>query len=161
MCRLSFSPQNFTIHPLIGILRQINSLMNLTADPLRGLLAVIFGEEPAMNDSASIDQLFVLSVSTETLMRLREQLVKRNFVFTQIESSGGIIQKESVCLLVGISSGRADELMKIIRKSCKRHRTFIPARMETSLISGAPMMLEVEVGGALVYVLEVERFEQF
>lgn len=114
-----------------------------------------------MNQPTSIDRLIVISVSAETLNRLREQLVKNHFYFTQIESSGGILQKESISLLVGISRNRADELMKLIRKSCKRRRTFIPARVETSLMAGTALMIEAEVGGALIYTLDVERFEQF
>jgi len=114
-----------------------------------------------MNAHETINQLYVISVSVETLNQLREQLVKEHFYFTQIESSGGIIQKESISLLVGIPQSRAEALLRLIRKCCKRRKTFIPARVETTLMSGAPLMIETEVGGALIYALEVEQFEQF
>lgn len=114
-----------------------------------------------MADHKIVDKIYVVSVSGETVSMLREQLVHNNFYFTQIESSGGIIQKESVSLLIGIDQRRANELLQLIQKVCKRRRTYIPARTETVVLQTHPLMIEAEVGGALVYTLDVERFEQF
>jgi len=114
-----------------------------------------------MNTHPRINKLLVVSVFGETLAALREQLVKSRFYFTQIESSGGIIQKETASLLIGIPDSREEELMRLIRKKCKRRKTFVPARMEAAIMPGMPVMLEGEAGGALVYTLDVEHFEQF
>ena len=114
-----------------------------------------------MLENRVIDKIYVVSVSGETVSSLREQLVKKGFYFTQIESSGGIIQKESVSLLIGINQARTGELQQLIRKVCKRKRTYVPARTETVVMQTHPLMIEAEIGGALVYSLDVERFEQF
>jgi uncharacterized protein YaaQ len=114
-----------------------------------------------MDSHKTINKIYVISVSGETVSALREQLVKNGFYFTQIESSGGIIQKESVSLLIGIDQGRADELLRLVQKACKRRRTYVPARTETVILQTHPLMIEAEIGGALVYTLDVERFEQF
>ena len=114
-----------------------------------------------MNTQPAIDKLLVISVSGETFTLLRELLIRERFYFTQIESSGGIIQKESASLLVGIPSNRAGELGKLIQKTCKRHKIYVPARVEGALLAGTPLMIEAEAGGALVYTLDVEHFEQF
>jgi uncharacterized protein YaaQ len=114
-----------------------------------------------MAEPKVVDKIYVVSVSGETAASLREQLVKNGFYFTQIESSGGIIQKDSVSLLIGINQARAAELQQLIQKVCKRRRTYVPARTETVVLQTHPLMIEAEVGGALVYSLDVERFEQF
>jgi uncharacterized protein YaaQ len=114
-----------------------------------------------MNKPKTIDRLLVISLSIETLVLLREQLVQNHFYFTQIESSGGIIQKDSASLLVGIAKNREEELIRLIRKTCKRRKTFVPARVESSLMTVTPLMIEAEAGGALIYTLDVELFEQF
>ena len=114
-----------------------------------------------MASHKTVNKIYVVSVSGETVSALREQLVQNGFYFTQIESSGGIIQKESVSLLIGIDQARAEELLRLIQTVCKRRRTYIPARTETVVLQTHPLMIEAEVGGALVYTLDVERFEQF
>lgn len=114
-----------------------------------------------LDNFKTVDKIYIVSVSGETVPILREQLVRKNFYFTQIESSGGIIQKESVSLLIGIDHRRAGELLQLIRKVCKRRRTYVPARTETVVMQTHPLMIEAEVGGALIYTLDVERFEQF
>lgn len=114
-----------------------------------------------MTDHKIVDKMYVVSVSGETVATLREHLVQNNFYFTQIESSGGIIQKESVSLLIGIDQARSNELLQLLQKVCKRRRTYIPARTETVVLQTHPLMIEAEIGGALVYTLDVERFEQF
>lgn len=114
-----------------------------------------------MANHKTVDKIYVVSVSGETVSPLREQLVANDFYFTQIESNGGIIQKESVSLLIGIDQERAGELLRLIQKVCKRRRTYVPARTETVVLQTHPLMIEAEVGGALIYTLDVERFEQF
>jgi uncharacterized protein YaaQ len=114
-----------------------------------------------MTENKVVDKIYVVSVSGETVSSLREQLVQNGFYFTQIESSGGIIQKESVSLLIGINQARMGELQQLIQRVCKRRRTYVPARTETVVLQTHPLMIEAELGGALVYSLDVERFEQF
>ena len=51
--------------------------------------------------------------------------------------------------------------MQLVRACCSKRRTYILARNEQPLIHGQPLMIEAEIGGATISVLEVEHFEQF
>jgi len=110
---------------------------------------------------APIDYLIIVTVTGEQLGELTQRLVEGKFYFTHIESSGGIIQKATANLLIGIAHERREALMDIFQKCCQRRRTYIPARMEPASYQSHPVMIEAEIGGADIYTFEIERFEQF
>lgn len=114
-----------------------------------------------MAPQESINQLVIVTAASETLGELSQRLVHAGFYFTLTANSGDLLQKESVTLLIGINHSRRDELMSLVEQACQRKRTYIPARMEPALYQNQPVMIEAEVGGAVVSSLEVERFEQF
>lgn len=114
-----------------------------------------------MEDSRQdVNLLVFVIVSSEQINDLIQELIKSGFYFTRIDSHGGILEKSTVSLLIGISKKRFDLLMDIIHQSCHTTVKFIPARVEAPLMQGQPLMIEAEVGGATVYTVDVERFEQ-
>ncbi len=110
---------------------------------------------------AEINELVVVVAADEQLGDLTHQLVNGGFYFTLVDSSGGFLQNATACLLIGINSARREALLKIIRSCCHTRRTYIPARIENPLMQGQPLMIEAEMGGATIFVVDVERFEQF
>jgi len=114
-----------------------------------------------MRENNGINLLTIVIVANEQINELTQELIKGNYYFTRINSSGGILERETVSLLVGINKSRFDPLLTIINKCCHTRMKYIPARMEAPLMQGQPLMIEAEVGGATVYAVEVERFEQF
>jgi len=52
------------------------------------------------------------------------------------------------------------EFFALIRKYCPRRTRFMPMGVETGMTPGYPMMIEVHVGGASVFVVPVEHFAQ-
>jgi uncharacterized protein YaaQ len=113
-----------------------------------------------MTHTNSIDRLVIAIVSDDQVSELTQQLVKGHFFFTRIESSGGFLQRASISLLIGIAQARYEDLMALLRQYCKRRRTYVAARLETPMQPSQPVMIEAEVGGAVVYSFEVERFVQ-
>jgi uncharacterized protein YaaQ len=114
-----------------------------------------------MSSSSTIDLLFIISVANEQAGELSQRLVRAGFYFTRVESSGGLLEKSTVSLLVGIPADRREALMKLVRACCSTRRTYITARSEQPLIQGQPLMIEAEISGATISVLEVDHFEQF
>jgi uncharacterized protein YaaQ len=113
-----------------------------------------------MSDNRDINLLVIVIVASEQINELTPELIKGGFYFTRIDSSGGILERATISLLVGINKIRLEPLMRIIRTCCHTRLKFIPARVEAPLMQGQPLMIEAEMGGAIVYTVEVERFEQ-
>jgi uncharacterized protein YaaQ len=107
-----------------------------------------------------VNQLVIATVSSSQAGMLTNRLTRDGFYVTEIASSGGIIGETTLSLLIGLDSSRLPRLLKHIRECCATYRRFIPAHVETPMFEFNPLMIEAEAGGATVYVLEVERFEQ-
>ncbi|RPI84605.1 MAG: hypothetical protein EHM41_12950 [Chloroflexi bacterium] len=107
-----------------------------------------------------VNQLALLVVSGRQSNDLMDKLRQERYYFTVIDSSGGIIQEPAVCLLVGLNSTRTEHLIKIIRKVCQPLKAYIPSQLTFQTGIQTIPMIEAQVGGALIHILDVERFIQ-
>lgn len=108
----------------------------------------------------AVNQLVIVTVTGAQAGALTDRLIHDGFCVTQADSSGGVLQEATASLLVGLERARLPRLLHHIRECCHTRRQFIPAHVEAPLFEVQPVMIEAEVGGATVYVLEVERFER-
>jgi uncharacterized protein YaaQ len=109
---------------------------------------------------APIDQLFIVSVLGEQSGELTQRLTRDGFQITEINSSGGLFQELQVALLIGLNRQRQDQLLQHIRDCCHRQRRYLPTQFEGSSTLFHSSIIEAEVGGAMIFVVDVERFEQ-
>ncbi|OQY19230.1 MAG: hypothetical protein DRI77_03965 [Chloroflexi bacterium] len=107
-----------------------------------------------------VNQLAIVTVSGAQAGALTDRLTGDGFYFTRLDSSGGILYESTLSLLVGLDRARRPRLLEHIRECCRTRRQFIPAHAEAPMLEVQPTMIEVETGGATVYVLDIERFEQ-
>jgi uncharacterized protein YaaQ len=110
--------------------------------------------------SGNIDQLAVLVLSGYQADDLMQHLVEARFYFTKIDSSGGLLNEPAVCLLIGFNQSRMPALLALVKKCCRPYTQYIPTQINSQ--SGYPSMsmIEAQAGGALIYIINVERFEQ-
>lgn len=102
----------------------------------------------------------VLVVAGAQAGELMQRLSQERFYFTKIDSTGGLVQEPNVTLLIGLNESRLNSFLELVRKVCQPYRQFIPAHVSVHPMHMQPAMIEAEMGGATVFVLEVERFEQ-
>jgi uncharacterized protein YaaQ len=113
-----------------------------------------------VTSQGTIDQLFIVTVMGEQAGELTTRLTADGFYVTEMNSSGGLLQEVQVSVLIGLNHARRAQLLAHIRDCCRRQRRFIAAHLEGSSSLFQPAIIEAEVGGAVVYVVDVERFEQ-
>ena len=81
---------------------------------------------------------------------------------TRISSTGGFLVRGNSTVLIGVQEDQVDAVLGILRKHCHARREFVSPMLPLSEEAAARhwvQPLEVEVGGATVFVLDVERFE--
>jgi len=118
------------------------------------------GVEGNVTTQGAINQLVIATVSGAQAGALTDRLTHDGFHVTQVDSSGGILYEATVSLLIGLNQAHLPRLLAHVRECCRTRRRFIPAHVEAPLLEIQPVLIEAEVGGATVYVLDVERFEQ-
>ena len=80
------------------------------------------------------------------------------FACTRLGSSGGFLDRENATLLIGVEAGQVDNVVELIRGQAKRRNE----RLHPASPAGtaAPPPVDVEVGGATIFVLAIDRFER-
>ena len=107
-------------------------------------------------------KLVVAIVHNEDAGNLVIALLDKEFRATRLQSSGGFLKQSNATIILGVEDADVDEVMGIVRTNCTS-RTQVVNPMPPIMEPGEffmPYPLEVEVGGATVFVLPVERFER-
>jgi uncharacterized protein YaaQ len=106
-------------------------------------------------------KLLIGIVNSDDANELLTEMNKSSFQATKLSTSGGFLKTGNVTFLVGVEDERVDELISVIAQKSRRRKKFIPSvttyGMGTNYAS-APV--EVTVGGATIFVTDVERFEK-
>ena len=108
-------------------------------------------------------KLVVAIVQDKDSNRLSNALVNEGFRATKLASTGGFLRAGNTTFMIGIEDERVSDVLQVIRNNCKvRDQLVTPVSpMSGSTASYMPFPVEVQVGGAAVFVLPVERFEHF
>jgi uncharacterized protein YaaQ len=107
-------------------------------------------------------KLVVAIVHNEDAGSLVDALLEREFRATRLHSSGGFLKESNATIILGVEDDQVEPVLAIVRERCTaRTRTVnpMPPIMEPGEFF-MPYPLQVEVGGATVFVLPVERFER-
>jgi uncharacterized protein YaaQ len=107
-------------------------------------------------------KLIIAIVQDEDTPTLTEALIGAGVRFTKVSTTGSFLRTGNTSLLIGIDDARVPAVMSILRRTCRR-RTQVAVPYSPALEPGLlymPENFEVEVGGAVVFVIEVERFER-
>ena len=74
--------------------------------------------------------------------------------------TGGFLLAGNVTLLTGVKDDQVQQAIDLIRECSHSRKQMVPALTEMSYGFMPVMPVEVTVGGATVFVVDVERFER-
>ncbi|SHK17287.1 cyclic-di-AMP receptor [Paramaledivibacter caminithermalis] len=106
-------------------------------------------------------KLVIAIVHDEDSHQLIEKLTEADFSVTKLASTGGFLKSGNTTLLIGVQKEKVSEVIKIIKKVCKTRKqitTTTPMIGDNS--NYIPIPIEVIVGGATIFVVDIERFEK-
>jgi uncharacterized protein YaaQ len=107
-------------------------------------------------------KLVVAIVHNEDAGALVDALSEKEFRATRVSSSGGFLKRTNATVFLGVEEDDVEEVISIVRENCTS-RTQVVNPMPPIMEPGEffmPYPLEVEVGGATVFVVPVDRFER-
>ena len=105
-------------------------------------------------------KLIIAIVQDEDADNLVNALTTDGFRVTRIASTGSFLRVGNTSLFLGVEDALVPRALAIIdRTSHRRMQTVIPALPEYE-VGYVPELYEVEVGGAIVLILDVDRFER-
>jgi uncharacterized protein YaaQ len=107
-------------------------------------------------------KLVIAVIQGEDAQRTVEALTSAGISSTRVSSTGGFLQQGNVTILVGIEEARVAEALQIIRDNCRERSRYLTPAMPTAEPGDflAAFPVEVQVGGATVFVVPVDSFEK-
>lgn len=88
-------------------------------------------------------------------------LTDAGFSFTKMATTGGFLRSGNTTLLMGVEDERVDEAIEVIRSKSFRHKEMGNVRYGVNPAMPAPYPVDITVGGAILFVTDVVRYEKF
>lgn len=104
-------------------------------------------------------KLVLAIVNNDDSQTVLSELMRAEFSVTKLASSGGFLRVGNTTFMIGTEKERVEDLIKIIETySSKRQEisASMPPHYSEAMFSSLPV--QITVGGATVFVLDVEQF---
>lgn len=103
-------------------------------------------------------KLIIAIVSNDDSALVMKELIKERFFVTKLASTGGFLKTGNTTLMIGTKEEDVQKCIDIISSFSKTRKELIPNSIvsEFGLVSAMP--IEVNVGGATLFIVDVEQF---
>ena len=104
-------------------------------------------------------KLIVAIINNDDANAVMNGVTKAGYSATRLSTTGGFLRAGNVTLLLGVENNKVDEVINIIGEYSKQRKQITPVNttdIGESMLSSMPV--EVTVGGATIFVLDVEQF---
>lgn len=104
-------------------------------------------------------KLIFAIVNNDDAPSVSSALTKSGYGITKLATTGGFLKVGNTTFLIGVDEEKIDAVIEIIRKYSSRRTQMLPdmAAYGTEFVTSS---VEVTVGGATIFVTDVERFEK-
>lgn len=108
-------------------------------------------------------KLIMAVIQDKDSNRLSDALVENDYQATKLASTGGFLKAGNTTFMIGVEDKDVENVMTIIKKNCESREQLVApiSPMGGNADSYVPYPVEVQVGGATVFVLPVDQFEKF
>lgn len=103
-------------------------------------------------------KLIFAIVSNDDSSNVISALMKNNCSATKLSSTGGFLRAGNATIITGVEDERVEEVIEIIGSESKRRTEMVPTSASYDVGRFASFPVEVQVGGATIFVVNVEQF---
>lgn len=107
-------------------------------------------------------KLLIAIVQDQDAPGLIDVVTESDFRVTRLATSGGFLKAGNTTLLMGVDEERIEELLEIIKENCEARE--VPTSFVSMSIPGdtyMPYPINVTLGGATIFILDVEEYLQY
>ena len=105
-------------------------------------------------------KLIIAIVQDDDAGELIDELNDGGFRVTKLATTGGFLKAGNTTLMIGVDLDKVDKVLEIIEEVCKTRDQVVTSPSPVAGSTGVyvPYPIEVEVGGATVFVVDVDKF---
>lgn len=105
-------------------------------------------------------KLIFAIISNEDSAKVSSALTKERFSVTKLATTGGFLLSGNTTILVGTDDDKVDKVIEVIAAHSKKRKQMVPSSASYGVGMYTTYPVEVQVGGATIFVMNVERFEK-
>lgn len=103
-------------------------------------------------------KLVMAIVSNEDASKVIKNLIKTNFFVTKLATTGGFLMSGNTTIIVGVQDDLLEKCINVISETSKSRTKLVPNAISSEFGIFSSMPVEVQVGGATIFVMDVEQF---
>ena len=109
-------------------------------------------------------KLVLAIVQDDDAIDLIEELTDKDYRVTKLATTGGFLKSGNTTLMIGVEEKEVKNLINVIEDVCKRRKEMVPTSTPNTIGTNSgmyvPYPIEVEGGGATIFVLDVDQFDK-
>lgn len=105
-------------------------------------------------------KLIIAIINHDDAKAVTQALTKNGFSSTKLATTGGFLMSGNATILVGVDEEKVSEAIAVIKEKSHSRRQLIPSTTEVTCGYYPSIPVEVTVGGATIFVVDIERFER-
>ena len=105
-------------------------------------------------------KLIIAIINSDDASSVTRTLTRSGFSSTRLATTGGFLMGKNVTILVGVDEEKVSAVIDIIKEHSHSRKQMIPTTSGLSYGYYTSMPVEVTVGGATIFVVDIERFER-
>mgnify|MGYP002797717855 CR=1 FL=1 len=103
-------------------------------------------------------KLIIAIVNSEDASAVLSELTGQGFSVTKLATSGGFLRAGNVTMMIGVEEEQVQNALSVIEEFSSQRKQQVPVNSTYIGDSMITVPVEVTVGGATVFVLDVEQF---
>lgn len=105
-------------------------------------------------------KLIIAIVQDDDASDLIDIITEEGFRVTKLATTGGFLKSGNTTLMIGVDQDKVEKVLGIIEDVCKTREQVVTSPSPVAGSTGVyvPYPVEVEVGGATIFVVDVDRF---
>lgn len=105
-------------------------------------------------------KLIYAIVSNDDSAMVSSSLTKAGFSATKLASTGGFLKAGNTTFMIATEDDKVDQAIEIISNYSKHRSQMVPTSTAYGAGAYTAFPVEVSVGGATIFVTNIERFEK-
>jgi uncharacterized protein YaaQ len=103
--------------------------------------------------------MLIAVVQSQDAENAQTALARLNVSVTRLPSTGGFLGRRNATLLIGFSRGQDKDVIGALQENCRQRVEYIAVPLESAPLP-LPAPTPITIGGATIFSLEVERYEE-
>lgn len=103
-------------------------------------------------------KLVLAIMSNDDSHSVSSALNKENYQVTKLATTGGFLRAGNTTIIVGTENDKVDRAIEIIGEFSRKRTEVVPSTASYDIGRFASFPVEVQVGGATIFVVDVEQF---